>query len=88
MRIAPIQKKFIYDYWIEREASNQVYLFGSRADDTKKGGDIDILVLSEEKLHHSELYKMKQSFFLNLENKSWTLSILQPKMIVPLKNIF
>lgn len=63
MRIAPTQKKFIYDYWIEREATNQVYLFGSRADDTKKGGDIDILVLSEKKLHHSELYKMKQSFF-------------------------
>lgn len=63
MRIALSQKKFIHDYWKEREASNQVYLFGSRVDDTKKGGDIDILVLSEKKLHHTELYKMKQSFF-------------------------
>lgn len=63
MRIAAAQKEFICNYWKEKELSNRVYLFGSRADDTKKGGDIDILVLSEKKLHHAELYKMKQSFF-------------------------
>lgn len=63
MRITPTQKKFIYNYWKDKEPSNQVYLFGSRVDDTKKGGDIDILVLSETKLHHAELYKMKLSFF-------------------------
>lgn len=63
MRIATSQKNFIYNYWKERASSNQVYLFGSRVDDSKKGGDIDILVLSEKKLHHTELYKMKLSFF-------------------------
>jgi predicted nucleotidyltransferase len=64
MRIATAQKKFIYDYWKEKEPSNQVYLFGSRVDDSKKGGDIDILVLSDKKLHHTDLFKMKQLFFL------------------------
>lgn len=63
MRIVAAQKEFICNYWKEKELSNRVYLFGSRVDDTKKGGDIDILVLSEKKLHHSELYKMKQLFF-------------------------
>ncbi|MFV5703584.1 nucleotidyltransferase family protein [Flavobacterium sp. XS2P12] len=63
MRIATAQKKFIYDYWKEKEPSNQVYLFGSRVDDSKKGGDIDILVLSDKKLHHTDLFKMKQLFF-------------------------
>jgi predicted nucleotidyltransferase len=63
MRIATAQKKFIYDYWKENESSNQIYLFGSRVDDSKKGGDIDILVLSDKKLHHIDLFKMKQLFF-------------------------
>lgn len=63
MRIATAQKKFIYEYWKEKEPSNQVYLFGSRVDDSKKGGDIDILVLSDKKLHHAEVFKMKQLFF-------------------------
>jgi predicted nucleotidyltransferase len=55
MRIATAQKKIIYDYWKDKEPSNQVYLFGSRVDDSKKGGDIDILVLSDKKLHHTDL---------------------------------
>ena len=40
-----------------------MYLFGSRVDDSKKGGDIDILVLTDRKLHHTDLFKMKQVFF-------------------------
>ncbi|MGL2994891.1 nucleotidyltransferase domain-containing protein [Flavobacterium sp. TSSA_36] len=63
MRITTAQKKFIYEYWTERIPSSQVFLFGSRVDDLKKGGDIDIFVLSDKKLHHSEVFKMKQLFF-------------------------
>ena len=40
-----------------------VYLFGSRVDNTKKGGDIDVMLLTDKKLPHNDLYKMKLSFY-------------------------
>jgi len=37
------------------EVKGQVYLFGSRVDDARKGGDIDIMIFSEENpLHLSQ----------------------------------
>lgn len=69
MRLAVEQKKFIYEYWKEKSPLSQVYLFGSRVDDNQRGGDIDILVLTENKLHHSDLFKMKQLFFSKFGNQ-------------------
>jgi len=41
---------------LDREA--KVYLFGSRADDTKRGGDIDLLIMSQT-LTRGEAGKIK-----------------------------
>lgn len=62
MRIAIDQQKFISNYWNIQNGANRTYLFGSRVDDAKKGGDIDIIVLSESKIHHTEIFKMKMEF--------------------------
>ena len=62
MRLSTEQQHFINDYWQKQNAKNQVYLFGSRVDDGKKGGDIDILVLSNDKIKHLEIFKMKIAF--------------------------
>lgn len=40
----------------------KLYLFGSRVDDSKRGGDIDLLVVSE-KLTKKDLRKLRIAFF-------------------------
>ena len=45
MRLLPEQQKTIKKYFLEFFEKGQVYLFGSRADDNKKGGDIDLYMV-------------------------------------------
>ncbi len=60
-------KKEILSYLKERllavDPGVKLYLFGSRTDLTKKGGDIDLLVLSEEKLPYEALQKIRFDFW-------------------------
>jgi predicted nucleotidyltransferase len=47
MRITEHEKNIIIDAVINVDQNAKVWLFGSRTDDSKKGGDIDIAILSE-----------------------------------------
>ena len=48
MRITENEKNVIIDAVKSADSAAQVWLFGSRTDDSKKGGDIDIAILSEK----------------------------------------
>lgn len=48
MRLYQEQIKVLKDTLKKISANAQLYLFGSRVDDTKKGGDIDLLIVSKE----------------------------------------
>jgi len=48
MRITENEKNVIIDAVKNIDPDARLWLFGSRADDSKKGGDIDIAIFSEE----------------------------------------
>lgn len=48
----------------------KVYLYGSRADDTKRGGDIDLMLIPDETINPLKLsIEIQKRFFFKCEQK-------------------
>ncbi|MGB7403224.1 MAG: nucleotidyltransferase domain-containing protein [Arcobacter sp.] len=62
MRISQDEIQLLKSKLYELSHSAKIYLFGSRVDDSKKGGDIDLLVLDDE-LKNKDLRKLRIAFF-------------------------
>ncbi len=62
MRLTPEEITVIRDTILKYDPEAKVYLFGSRADNNKKGGDIDLLVFSKV-LKYSDKIKIKARLF-------------------------
>lgn len=54
-------------------ADAEVYLFGSRADDQKKGGDINILILREIPMDWRERFSIERQFKLTFGDRKISL---------------
>jgi len=65
MRLSSTEIKVLLDTINQIDAGAQVRLFGSRIDDEKKGGDIDLLILSQktEVFTRQALRQIRQVFF-------------------------
>jgi predicted nucleotidyltransferase len=63
MRVPREQLMFLKEQILARTPNARIYLFGSRTDDDRKGGDIDILILSEKKLSFSDKTGIKYAFY-------------------------
>ena len=74
MRLSEIEKTTIVNAILEKDKNAQIFLFGSRTDDLKKGGDIDILVQSDE-IGLLEIVKIKSTIFKNIPEQKIDLLI-------------
>ena len=52
---------------IKKLIDGDIYIFGSRLDDTKKGGDIDIFIVPKKDLSIKERVKLSNEIKINLE---------------------
>ena len=64
MRLSEQEKKIIKSVIAEIFGEAKVYLFGSRLDESKRGGDIDLFVIAQDK---SDLFHKKIKALAKLE---------------------
>jgi predicted nucleotidyltransferase len=62
MRLTQKEIKVLKDSLYQMSSSAKLYLFGSRVDDTKRGGDIDLLIISKD-ITKKHLRKIRVEFF-------------------------
>ena len=68
MRLSPNYHKVIKETFKLVFNGKAIYLFGSRVDDSKKGGDIDLyLILKDEDLKNEELFEKKIKFLSKIK---------------------
>ncbi|MEA3359626.1 MAG: nucleotidyltransferase domain-containing protein [Thermodesulfobacteriota bacterium] len=68
MRLNPKEKQVILQAIHSIDPHAKVYLFGSRVDDSGKGGDIDLLVFSR-KISYGDKLTVKKNIFSVLDEQ-------------------
>jgi len=66
MRLTSVQYKAIKKYFYEVFGEGEIYLFGSRVDDSRRGGDIDLYVRTK---NLQNLMRKKVDFLTRLKHE-------------------
>lgn len=66
MRLSEKYSKVIKKYFVQFFRTGNIYLFGSRVDDTLKGGDIDLYL---EVSDHTDLFNKKRKFLAKIKRE-------------------
>jgi predicted nucleotidyltransferase len=66
MRLSQRYIEVIQKYFNQIFQHGDIYLFGSRVDDTKKGGDIDLYLVLKE---HTHLFEKKIKFLSRIKRE-------------------
>ncbi len=87
MRITEAQKDLLVQQIKRHRPHAQIYLFGSRADDQARGGDIDILILDPEQLNIKELAEIERNFWRAFGEQKIDLVCYPPDSDHPFKQL-
>ena len=68
MRLLNDETRAIKQTFLETFKQGHIFLFGSRVDDSLKGGDIDLYIVPSVKLDSSEMLDKKINFLIKLKN--------------------
>ena len=85
MRLSDTEINLLLEAILAIDSNAEVRLFGSRVDDQKHGGDIDIMVLSQkpEQFDRIALRRIRQRFFDHFGEQKLDLIIDTPEMLTP-----
>ncbi len=68
MRLTEQERATILSVFTQVFHAGRIYLFGSRGDDQRRGGDLDLYLVPEESLSPVSRQKKKRTFALLLED--------------------
>ena len=74
MRLTKTETDVILKQILHVDPEAKIYLFGSRVNDSSRGGDIDILVISD-KIGFAEKIKIRTSIFNEIEEQKLDLVV-------------
>jgi predicted nucleotidyltransferase len=69
MRLTNFEHKIIKEAFLEVFKEGDIYLFGSRVDDTKRGGDIDLYIIPKSKLSIKEIFEKRSRLRVDIQEK-------------------
>ncbi|WP_206609090.1 MULTISPECIES: nucleotidyltransferase domain-containing protein [Cysteiniphilum] len=68
VRLTEYEIKAIKSSFLDVFGVGSIYLFGSRVEDSKKGGDIDLYIVPNDALSRDQLLAKKIDFLVSVKN--------------------